>query len=72
MQADAVPLTDLRIFKDKRKEFGIKRWGKDYSEELKEVPPETNDPELHLKQLLMSFTPSQQDDSDASKKSVED
>ena len=49
VQTDAVPLTDLRIFKEKRKEFSIKRWGKDFSDELREVPPEINDPEVHLK-----------------------
>jgi hypothetical protein len=49
MLTDAVPLEDMRVFKDKRKEISSKRWGKDFTEELKDVPPELNDPEIHLK-----------------------
>lgn len=49
LQTDAVPLEDMRMFKEKRRQINIKKWGKDYSEELKDQPPELNDPEVHLK-----------------------
>jgi len=72
LQTDAVPLEDMRVFKEKRREISIKKWGKDYTEELKDQLPELNDPEIHLKQLLMSFLPVEEIDVGVTKKSVED
>ena len=36
LQTDAVPLEDMRVFREKRKKASIKKWGKDYTEELKD------------------------------------
>lgn len=72
LQTDAVPLEDLRVFKEKRREVSIKKWGKDYTEELKDQAPELNDPEVHLKQLLMSFSPIEEIDVGITKKSIDD
>lgn len=62
LQTDATSIEDLRVFREKRKTICVKNYGKSYQEELKEFAPELNDPEIHLKQLLPTFTP--QDDSE--------
>lgn len=39
----------MRLIREKRKEICLKKWGKNYTDELKDHFPELNDPEIHLK-----------------------
>lgn len=70
LQADSVPQQDMREFREKRKQVNLKKWGKEFSEEIKDVLPELLDPEVHLKQLIMGFTP--KDEIDHTKKATDD
>ena len=50
MSVDSTPIEDIRLFKQKRLDVKVKKFGKSVEkDDLKDVNPKIEEPEFHLK-----------------------
>lgn len=59
MTAESSPQSDIKHFKQKRLNVRARIVGEVVSDEFKDINPALDEPELHLKQMLPTFTPKQ-------------